>query len=148
MSARAGLKASLELLFRVSTLIQLIFGAFAVIRAFFLPSANIEAVVGGLPLIAVVLHLIHYVAIAKVTISRRPYPWSLFKWTFPLATCAYYAPTVFELGRIATQFRFSLFALALTVISVLPGIFMVVLLWSPRRVGTPAAFPDSPGSTL
>lgn len=84
-----------------------------------------------LPLVALGIHICHFVITYNAIVDNREYPWKLLKWTFLFATIAYCAPSVVQLVSVV-QARFSVASVLLTLIFTLPFWLQVVLLWWPR----------------
>jgi len=128
LGALTGLKASSHTVFRISTLVQLLFcGLFSLSMlggsknlAMYLPAA-----------IGAGLHLLNMAAVAVSLARRRPYPWDFVKWTFSVATIAFVASILGQL-YIADPKGLGVTAIFLITAFLLPGILQSVLLWWPR----------------
>jgi hypothetical protein len=82
------------------------------------------------PLLALLINLYHLGAGAVATIQRKPYPWRVFRWTFPVAALAFYAPSLIQIAR-HPAILIDPYALLLYAANLLPGALQVTLLWWP-----------------
>ncbi len=146
LGARAGLRVSFERVFRISVAVQLAFGASGIMMMLAILAHGSGPRSQFVPLLAVLIHLYHLGAGALATLQRKPYPWRVFRWTFPVAALAFYAPSLFQLVRHPSMLV-NPYTLLLQTATFLPGVLQVALLWWPAAASrTPAAANRTPES--